>query len=315
MFSIKKFDPSYGYNLEQLLSIEAPPAPSEFKQFWQTCYAESLKVAVNVQLKNTGKTEKHWRIHTLRYNSTDGVSIGGWLLTPTKSPLPKRAFIVGHGYGGRDAPDFHLPFDDAALLFPCCRGISQSPHPPISSDPKWHILHDIDKIDRYILRGCVEDTWLAVSCILKLYPYLEGKIGYLGTSFTGGIGAIAMAWENRVARAHFNVPSFGHHRLRLKLPTYGSGNAVQRFFRKHPRKALRTLRFYDAANAAEHMTMPAHFALALKDAVVAPPGQFAIYNAKNNDKQLFVLDEGHASYRNQAKQEAELLDEIVEFFS
>jgi cephalosporin-C deacetylase len=186
---------------------------------------------------------------------------------------------------------------------------------PISADPQWHVLHNIDKRDQYILKGCVEDIWIAVSCMELLFPYLQGKLGFLGLSFTGGIGALAMACEDRIARAHFNVPTFGHHRLRLRQPTMGSGRALQSFFRKAPKLILSTLRYYDAANAAEAITMPVHFALALKDSVVTPAGQFAIYNHTNSNKQLFILDEGHADYARQDEQKKQLLAELDRFFA
>ena len=59
---------------------------------------------------------------------------------------------------------------------PCCfpvfAGLSRSRRPRISSDPQRHVLHDIDKPERYILGGCVEDLWVAVSVLSVLYPGL-----------------------------------------------------------------------------------------------------------------------------------------------
>ena len=51
------------------------------------------------------------------------------------------------------------------------------------------------------------------------------------------------------------------------------------------------------------------------DPCVAPPGQFAIYNAISGEKQLFMLEAGHHSYPNQAQQETELLAELDAFFT
>ncbi len=161
----------------------------------------------------------------------------------------------------------------------------------------------------------MEDIWIAVSCMLQLFPSLQGKLGFLGVSFSGGVGALAMACEQRISRAHFNVPTFGHHRWRLREATFGSALAVQRFFCKAPKLTLNTIRYYDAANAAEAITMPVHFALALKDPVVAPAGQFAIYNHTSSDKQLFVLDGGHAEYARQDEQKKQLLVELEHFFA
>ncbi|WP_111976613.1 acetylxylan esterase [Algibacillus agarilyticus] len=302
------------YSLQQLLAIKTPCAPDDFDSFWQNIYAECLNTHPKPTLHDTGEIHKNWRVFKLYYQTTDQLKIGGWLLVP-QDKAPTRGFIAGHGYGGINEPDFNLPFDDAAILFPCCRGISQSPNPPISNNPQWHVIHDIDKKDRYIMRGCVEDIWLAVSSMLCFFPYLAGKLGYVGISFSGGLGAIAMAYEKRVARAHFNVPSFGDHRLRLRLPTWGSGLAVQGFFKRYPKTTLNTLRYYDAANAAERIVIPTHCALALQDPVVTPPGQFAIYNALKCDKHLYVLEAGHSEYPSQEQQKQELKQELINFFS
>lgn len=296
------------------MGVETPPAPPDFDAFWQGAYQEARQLSPTARIKDTGRVHKHWKICDVYFQSTGDVTIGGWLLVPVEGE-PSRAFVVGHGYGGRDGPDLHLPFADALLFFPCCRGISRSATPPFSQDPYWHVIHDIDKKDRYILRGCVEDIWLSVSVLEHHFPGVKGRIGYLGVSFSGGVGALALAQEERIARAHFNVPTFGNHRLRLRIATQGSGKSIQDFFKKKPRTLLRTLRYYDAANAAERIKAPVHFALALRDAVVAPPGQFAIYNQASCEKHLFVLEAGHEQYPNQAKQEAALMAELVDFFS
>ncbi len=300
--------------LEQMLKVNVPPAPKDFHTFWSSAYSAVQNFKPEVELKDTDKKVKNWRVIDVHYSSTDDVTIGGWLLVPADK-VPTRGFIVGHGYGGRTSPDFHWPFEDAAIFFPCCRGLGRSAMSPFSTDPQWHILHNIDKRDQYILKGCVEDIWIAVSCMELLFPYLQGKLGFLGLSFTGGVGALAMACEERIARAHFNVPTFGHHRWCLREPTLGSGHAIQAFFRKAPKLTLNTLRYYDAANAAEAITMPVHFALALKDPVVSPAGQFAIYNHTTSDKQLFVLNEGHANYARQEEQKKQLLAELDSFFT
>lgn len=303
------------FQLDELLRVNAPAAPDNFDDFWQSAYLAVLKLNVNVQLQDSHQIVKNCRVINVRYNSTDNITIGGWLLVPIDKP-PTRGFIVGHGYAGRGGPDFDLPFTDAVIFFPCCRGLGISYNPPISSEPHWHVLHNIDKREQYILKGCVEDIWLAISSMLIMFPFLSGKLGFLGISFTGGIGVLAMAYETRINRAHFNVPTFGHHRLRLRKQTWGSGHAVQQFFKQHPRMTLKTLRYYDAANAAQRLTMPVHFALALKDPVVTPPGQFAIYNNTPAKKQLFVLDEGHSDkYPRKHEQHQQLLHELKDFFS
>jgi cephalosporin-C deacetylase len=246
------------------------------------------------------------------YESTGGFRIGGWLLTPKAGPV-RRALLVGHGYGGRDAPDADLPVGEAAYLFLCFRGLSRSRRDGVSDNPAYHVLHDIDKPPHYILGGCVEDVWLGVSALLSLFPQVEGHVGYQGTSFGGGIGAMAMAWDSRIQRGALNVPTFGHQPLRLGLPTIGSGDAVSRFERRRGH-VMDTLKFYDSALSARHIAVPTHVATALFDPVVAPPGQFAVYNALAGPRELFVLDGGHFDYPARAAQESRLFQDLQRFF-
>jgi cephalosporin-C deacetylase len=176
------------------------------------------------------------------------------------------------------------------------------------------VLHDIHLRGRYILGGCVEDLWTGVSALLQIHGELQGRIGYLGISFGGGIGALALPWEPRIARGHLNVPTFGHHPLRLRLPTTGSAASVQAFARRHGH-VVETLAYYDAAVAARHIRQPMHVAAALFDPAVAPPGQFAIYNALPGPKELFVLKAGHFDYPEAAAENRKLLSALRGFFS
>ncbi|MCF7971797.1 MAG: acetylxylan esterase [Methylococcaceae bacterium] len=307
------FDPSYAYTLQQLLQIKPPKEPRNFDSFWKARYQNALNLQPTPQIKDTGKNQAGWRIFDINYQSSGQFNIRGWLLLP-ESGIIKRGFIIGHGYGGRDAPDFHLPFKDAAMLFPCFRGLSLSAKEPISSNPQWHVLHNIDTLHDYIIGACVEDVWLAVSALLRLFPQLSGHLGYLGISFSGGIGAMALAYEQRIARGHLNVPAFGHNPLRLRLPTLGSACSQQQYYQQHKKQTLQVLRFYDAATAAKRIMMPMHYACAVYDPCVAPPGQFAIYNATQADKQLFVLKAGHHDYPHRIQQETKLLAQLTKFF-
>jgi cephalosporin-C deacetylase len=305
------FDPSYGHTLDSLLRIAPPPEPDGFAEIWRNRYRRALATDPAPVLSPPSR-QQGYHCFDLRYRTTGGLTLGGWLLTPVTGEV-RRGVVVGHGYGGRDAPDFDLPVADAALLFPCFRGLSRSRQAPYSDNPYWHVLHDIDKPDRYVLGGCVEDCWLAVSALLQLYPQVRNHVGYLGISFGGGIGALAIPWDERIRLAHLNVPSFGHQPLRVTLPTVGSGAAV-RARAARDGNVLATLRYYDAACAARYARVPGHFALALFDPAVAPPGQFAVFNAWQGRKDLQVLAAGHFDYPGRSAEELALRDGLRNFF-
>ncbi len=306
------FDPAYGYGIDALRAIEAPPAPPRFDEVWRARYLAALDVDPAPTLRESGAGHPDWRVQDITYTSTDGFRIGGWLLAPREGPV-RRGLVVGHGYGGRDQPDFAIPVRETAVLFPCFRGLSRSARPPISSDPALHVLHDIDNPARYILGGCVEDLWVAVSVLRALYPDLGGGIGYSGESFGGGVGALGVAFDGRIDRGHLVVPTFGDMPLWLTLPTTGSAASVQRYAQAHP-EVRETLRFFDAASAATRISQPMLVAVARFDPVVAPPCQFSIANALTSKcQETVVLDAGHVDYPASAEQHAMLTEKVERF--
>jgi cephalosporin-C deacetylase len=308
------FDPTYGLGLDALRAITPPAPPPGFDDFWRARHVRARGVDPKPQLSESASTHPDWHVHDIIYTSTDDVRIGGWLLLPREGAVT-RGLVVGHGYGGRDQPDFDIPVQATAVLFPCCRGMSRSRRPPISDDPAWHVLHDIDKPERYILGGCVEDLWLAVSVLTGLYPWLDRRIGYAGTSFGGGVGALAIAFDKRIDLGHLVVPTFGNMPIWLILPTIGSGHAVQAYERTH-RDVLKTLSLFDAAAAATRIEIPMLVAVARFDPAVAPPCQFSVANALATSKhhEIVVLDAGHCDYPGMAEQHALLSEKVRRFF-
>ncbi len=310
------FDPSYAYTLDQLLAVEPPVEPPDFTNFWRARHARAVLISPRPKLSDTGRKLGAWRLCDLHYSSTDAIKIGGWALVPDSASAPTRGFVVGHGYGGRMGPEISLPFTDAVILFPCFRGLGRSTTPEIPCDPQLHVVHELEDRDRYVLAGCVDDFWLAVSALLELFPSTAGAVGALGVSFSGGITMLAAPWDSRIRRVHVEVPTFGHQALRLALPTTGSGAGLQAYAGINATAVARTLPYFDAAVAARHFKVPVQCACACFDPAVAPPGQFAIYNALPPDlRQLVVLVAGHHHFAGLADQEAALLGKVNLFFS
>jgi cephalosporin-C deacetylase len=307
------FDPTYGYGLEALLAIRPPEGPAHFDAFWQARYADALGIDPKPRLSAAKSSHPDWLVHDLNYTSTGGFRIGGWLLLPRAGKV-RRGLVVGHGYGGREQPDFDIPVTETAVLFLCFRGLSRSSSPPISSDPAWHVLNEIDRPERYILGGCVEDLWLAVSALTTLYPGLEG-IGYSGISFGGGIGALAIPFDERIDRGHLIVPTFGNMPVWLSLPTTGSAHAVQTYRKTHP-EVIKTLSLFDAAVAATRIRIPMLMAVARFDPAVAPPCQFSVANARpaSGHHETVILDAGHFDYVGSAQQHALLSEKVRRLF-
>lgn len=307
------FDPTYGYTLTDLLAVAAPEPPPDLIDFWRDLYHRARCAQISPLLQEIPSPHPQNRVFLVQFSSLGGLRISGWLIRPRDEPV-ERGVVVSHGYGGRDGPEFDLPFRRAAVIFPCARGISRSAYPDLPALPDHHVLHGIERPENYILGGCAADTvWCAASALLELFPIAAQRLDYLGISFGGGVGALALPWDERFHRAHLNVPSFGHHPLRLGLPCVGSAEAVRRQQQRTGR-VLETLRYFDAATAARHLKIPVHIAAARFDPAVPPPGQFAIYNALAGDRDLFVLQTGHFEHGGLAAENARLRDALAYFF-
>ncbi len=292
--SLEALPPHHVFALDQLLEIKGPEVPPDFEAFWERRYRATIDTAPAPQLRPSEHRREGVQVYDVGFQSTGNVQIQGWITVPTDQPVTC-GLVVGHGYGGRDGPDLVPLMPDAAIFYPCFRGLARSAMPPFSSDPHWHVLHDIEHPERYIHGGCVEDLWLTISVLLELHPQIAGRVGYVGISFSGGIGALALACERRIQRAHLDVPSFGHHPVRLRLPTLGSGAALRRVWREGRLRLVPTLALHDAACGARFIRIPVQCACALSDPFVTPPGQFAIFNSLGGPKELIVLERGHAS--------------------
>ncbi|MFG3135228.1 acetylxylan esterase [Streptomyces sp. NPDC048211] len=313
------FDPAHGHTLDDLMTVPAPQAPDDFADFWRARYAAARAVATDPEIGPVEEERDGVRIHGVTYTSVGGVRLGGWLALPVEESEPVRhGFVIAHGYGGREeaGPGVPLPLPSSAAILPCVRGMGArglvAGIPEISAG---HVLHGIESRDTYVIGDCVADLWCAASALEELVPELAGagRMGLQGESFGGGLGALALPWDDRFGAAQLTVPTFGNHPLRLTLPCTGSGESVRGYHREHP-EVVDVLRYFDAATAAEFAERPALVAAALFDPSVPPPGQFAVYNALAGDRELLVLPAGHFEYEELAQDVAGLVEARRAFF-
>ena len=298
------FDPTYGYDLDALRAVRGPEPPGDFAAFWRGTYAEAMRVAARPTLRHVGELAGAWGrvdVHEIDFDAWGDVRLGGWLVVP-RDVEAERGLIVGHGYGGRDEPLADSPGPPAVMLLPCARGFGRSARRDLPSHSARHVIHGITSRDTYLHRGCAADLWAAASALLELHPHLAGRLDYVGGSYGGGIGALALPWDDRFGRAALRVPSFGHHPLRVTLPCTGSGEAMRCYIaRRGERDVLAVLAYFDAASAARFLTIPTLCECALFDPSVPPPGQFAVHNALAGEHELVVRQAGHFDYPEQAQ--------------
>lgn len=308
------FDPRYGYTPEQLLEVEPPHSFDGFEAFWRESYAQAqtLELGWECRPSATGALEGH-DVYDVSFLALGGRRIGGWLTVP-RDVEPRCAVVHGHGYGGRAAPELSSLAIPAIRLFYCTRGFNLSAADDLPNVSTKHVVHGIGSRESYILRGCAGDLWAAIGALQAFAPEFSDRLFYTGTSFGGGIGALALPWEERVARVHIGQPTFGNHPFRVSVPCTGSGEAVRRHVQQHP-EAMKVLRFFDAAIAAQFFTVPVLVSCSLFDPAVPPPGQLAIYNAiRDVEKALVSQPAGHFEYAEMLAVQETLQRRLAAFF-
>ena len=297
------FDPTYGYDRAALLAVGLPPRPDDFETFWRETAEETARAPLCLEVTQLESSDPGQRLERVDFDTWGGYRIGAWLTSPA-SGEPECGAVVGHGYGGRSGPDPDLPMPSVAAIFPCAPGFSLSARAGLPDTSDRHVIHGIESRTSYILRPSVAAVWSAATALLTLYPTVADSLFYLGGSFGGGLGALALPWDRRFVRAHLGVPTFGHHPIRLQCPSVGSGEAVRQYHAAHP-EIERVLATYDAATAASFIEIPVLVSPALADPAVPPPGQFAVANALRN-RELFILSAGHMPYPEEAAESAAL---------
>lgn len=302
------FDPTHGYDREALQAVLPPDGPADFDAFWQETHQANEAVPLDLQVEEIAPFREGWRMQIVRFSVLDGIRVGGWLEIPATGSVEIGA-IAGHGYGGRDAPD--LPAHRAAFLHVCAPGFNLSAAPGLPNDCGKHVLHGIEHRETYLIRHCVCATWTAIR-VLEEVLQRSLRIYYFGGSFGGGLGALAMPYDQRFQKCVLFVPTFGHQPLRLQCRSQGSGEPVRLYAQEHP-EVRDVLAYYDAGTAALRISLPNITAPALFDPAVPPVGQFAVSNPMRRYGHQFCYTAGHHEYAEAAAEERTLQQWIDEY--
>ncbi|GAA2222182.1 acetylxylan esterase [Promicromonospora sukumoe] len=306
-------DGTYGYGRDALLAVEPADEPDGYAALWRSWSARAREVAPEVVLEPVGRRGAH-DVSVATFTADGGLRLRAWVALPA-GVEPRVGVVHSHGYGGRDAPGFERVPRDAAVIFPVARGLGALNTGVGAPDTSaLHVLHGIGSVETYTVGRSAVDLWHAASALLDVLGRRDPALGdlplyFVGTSFGGGIGALAVPWDDRFVGATFEVPTFGQHDLRLRMPCTGSGEAVRHHVAGHP-EAREVLAFHDASVAATYLRVPTRVECALWDVHVPPPGQFAVASGVRRAEaggtsahlELAVHSAGHAEYPGMARE-------------
>lgn len=330
------FDPTGGYTPEQLLNLQVElTEPDDFTCFWlethELAMVRPLRWSMHPSTSHPGNADTE--VFDIEFDSLlgEGNRVGGWLTKPRNRPA-KRAVVLTHGYGGREDPDLAPPLPanaDAAVIQPVLSGQptrsfypqlgipgpDSALHQAAAPTCPHHVLYGIESRETYIHRFCAIDIWRAASVLHEAVPETrDTELDYIGGSFGGGMGAMALPWDKRFTRAHLGVPSFGNHPLRLQIPCTGSGEFVRLYAQKHPQIISEVLPYFDAALHARQIKIPVHVECAFFDPAVTPVGQFSVYHSLGGEKKLFAASSGHFEHSGTLAEQLRLRTSIQTFF-
>ena len=307
------FDPTYGYDKDALLEVSLPEAPHDFAPFWRDTFDANADISPNTVVTPVDSPDDAYSLSIAEFDTLGGCRVGAWIVYPKAGDV-ETGFVTSHGYGGRTAPDFGLLADKAAVIYPCAPGFNLSASRDLPGEKMAHVIHGIGSRDTYLIRPCVTSIWSAATLLLALFPDTANRLFFTGGSFGGGLGALALPWDDRFIGAHLKVPTFGHHAIRNTCPCEGSGQAVAELVAEQP-EAMDVLAYYDAATAASHIKIPVFGAPALFDPKVPPPGQFAVTNALPKKGRTCILQAGHFTYPDQPEEDRSLRTDLQRYFS
>ncbi|MGB8355334.1 MAG: acetylxylan esterase, partial [Chthoniobacteraceae bacterium] len=146
-------DPTYGYDLERLLTVPAPEGPVDFAEFWERTFEEARQVPLRIERREIASPYAGMKVWEVEFDSLDGVRIGGWITMPADGKFV-RGVVAGHGYGGRSEPAPCEPGPPAVSIYPCARGFDRSARPDIPNSSAGHVRHGIESRETYVHRGC-----------------------------------------------------------------------------------------------------------------------------------------------------------------
>lgn len=315
-FPDSPIDGTYGYDRDGLLAMPPAAEPDGFADLWRSWHAAACTVPPDVVVEPVGR-RGGYDVSVVTFTAAGGLRLRAWLALPADAPV-RVGIVHGHGYGGREAASFERVPRDAAVLFPVARGLGALNAgvgaPAVSTE---HVLSGIEDVATFVLGRCAVDLWHAATALQEALSQVPGAgaerlpLYYVGGSFGGGVGALAVPWDDRFVGATLEVPSFSQYEQRLAVPCLGSGEAQRAYVAQHP-EARAVLALTDASVATTYLRVPTRVECALWDTHVPPPGQFGVAAGvrvaeragTGAELELAVLTAGHAEYPGQVREMA-----------
>jgi cephalosporin-C deacetylase len=266
--------------------------PADFDEFWATTLTESRAADNGYTLVPAETPITQFIVEDLTFSGFNGEPIKAWVTRPRNASGPLPTLIEYQGYnGGRGIVGEKLFWAASGYvhIFMDTRGQGSgwgtggdTPDPHGSGPATAGFMtRGITDPATYYYRRLFTDAVRLVDLAREL-PFVDAaRIAVTGGSQGGGISLAVAALADGVQAVMPDVPYLCHFRRAVEQTPEEPFTEVTRYLAVHRDQVDRvfeTLSYFDGANFASRITVPALFSVALMDGIVLPSTVFAAYN-------------------------------------
>jgi cephalosporin-C deacetylase-like acetyl esterase len=263
--------------------------PPDFDAFWQKAKDELARVKPEYKITEQAALEnKDHKVFLVEMKSLDGLTIRGWLTTPSrKGKFSVYLDLPGYQVGLR--PQFGD--GDLAILSLNVRGHGNSRDVIHTDRPDYVTLHLDDK-NKYVYRGAIMDCIRAVDFI-NSRPELDNKNIIVTSDSQGAYLALALSsLDQRIKLCSAKNPIFCDFRdlfNKVEWPSKDMARYTQAVMHGNREKLMENLDYFDCVNFAVNIHCNVLMGMGLLDFLSPPDNVYTVYNLIPSKKKKILI--------------------------
>lgn len=280
--------------------------PDDFADYWANTLAEARKTPLNttMTLLPDRCTELDNVYHVSFQTKAWGGRFYGILTVPKKDgKYPALLRVPGAGVRPYTGDTYTAP-GKVIVLEVGIHGIPVTMEQPVYDALAAGALNNYwtfgrDNRDACYYNRVVVGALRAVDLLCSLPQYNGRALGVTGSSQGGALSVITAALDSRVTFLAAVHPALCDHEAWFEKRACGWPHYFY-YYGKPCNKEREALRYYDTANFARLLQVPAWFSWGYNDEVCPPTSMYAAYNVVTSPKELHpYLETGHYWYQEQ----------------
>jgi cephalosporin-C deacetylase-like acetyl esterase len=281
----RRVETTFGYDADAI----RPPVvtPIDFAAYWQRAVAEAQSADVKlIRLEDRAYSTNTVTVYRLGLEFGESVTCFGWLAVPK--------------FPGRYPLLFVLPSDRVRTLSPYAAlanyGLVVASIEPTGQpvDGQLEPLIERAHANLHDPQSCglrtITVRYLAAMHALAQLPSVDAnRIAVTGVGFGGAMAFILAALDVRVQAAAPDVPNYCCIAWGQGMPDW----PYRSLLGEQPEAALATLRYFDVANFAEHITCPVLVSAGARDTYSRPANIYGVMNRLPGPRIMKLYPGGH----------------------